>query len=263
VSAAPLAGCRVLVTRPAHQAEPFRRVLAELGADVVCIPTIEIRPLRRGSSVAAAVRRLPATDLVIFTSANAVELFLQAGGEMDVGRKLAGPRVAAIGPGTASALEGRKIAVAVVAEEHTAEGVAAALAGTNLEGARVLLPRAAVARDTLPTLLRARGAQVQVLPLYETQLPGASAARLRELLSGDGVDVVTFTSSSTVRNFVTALGDALPTALLRTRVACIGPITAATAREAGMRVDIIARDYTTRGLATAIADAMVHAGDSR
>ncbi|MGH7777651.1 MAG: uroporphyrinogen-III synthase [Candidatus Dormibacterales bacterium] len=254
MSRRPLHGRRVLVTRARHQVETFRRQLAELGAWVVEIPTISIRRTGETARVRAAIRRLPETGLVIFTSANAVEIFfdmlLEAGADA---RSLHASRVCAIGPETARALENHGVRPELVAGEYTAEGLVEALRGWDVSGRRVLVPRAKVARDALPALLSRRGAEVEILPVYETVCPQGCSEALRRLFEGQGADVISFTSSSTVYNFARAVGD-LAAAAAHARVACIGPVTADTARQLGLRVDIVARDYTTRGLATAIAE---------
>ena len=255
MSRRPLHGRRVLVTRARHQVEAFRRQLAELGAWVVEIPTISIRRTADTARVRGAIRRLPETGLVIFTSANAVEIFfdmlLESGSDA---RSLHTSRVCAIGPETARALESHGVRPELVAGEYTAEGLVDALRGWDVSGKRVLVPRAKVARDALPALLSQRGAEVELLPVYETVCPAGSAEALRRLFDGEGADVITFTSSSTVYNFMRAVGPELPALAARAKIACIGPVTADTARQLGLRVDIIARDYTTRGLATAIAE---------
>lgn len=251
-----LSGKRILVTRARHQTQSFRRQLAELGAWVVEVPTIAIRRTSDTAAVRAAIRLLPETGLLIFTSANAVDIFfdmlLEAGSD---GRSLRSSRVCAIGPETARTLESHGIRPELVAGEYTAEGLADALRGWDLNGLRVLVPRAKVARDALPSLLAQRGARVEILPVYETVCPPGTGQALRRLFAGEGADVVTFTSSSTVYNFVRSLGEGLPPAAARALIACIGPVTADTARQLGLRVDIIAREYTTHGLATAIAEA--------
>jgi uroporphyrinogen III methyltransferase / synthase len=253
----PLHGLRVLVTRPRHQAEEFRRELSALGARVVEIPTIEIEPMLDTDQARRAVERLAETRLIAFASANAVDLFFEllvsSGSDA---RSLHLSRICAIGPETARTLEAHGIKPDLVAGEYTAEGLAEALEGWDLAGARVLIPRAQMARDALPQLLARRGAEVEFLPVYRTVCPAGAETALRELFAGEGADVVTFTSSSTVKHFARAFpADDLAALLERTRVACIGPVTADTARRLGMRVDIIARDYTTSGLAHAIVEA--------
>jgi uroporphyrinogen III methyltransferase/synthase len=248
----------VLVTRARHQSEGFRRQLTELGAVVVEIPTIEVRPIAAGAEARLAIDRLPETGLVIFTSANAVEIFFHILFDFELdARSLASSKVCAIGPETARSLEEHGIRPEMVAGEYTAEGLADALSGWDIAGRRVLVPRAKMGRDALPALLAQRGAEVQVLPVYETVRPATSADELRRLFDGDGVDVVTFTSSSTVANFIDAFprGE-MPAAVSAASIACMGPVTADTATKLGLRVDIIAREYTTRGLATALAESL-------
>jgi uroporphyrinogen III methyltransferase/synthase len=257
LSRRPLHGRTVLITRARHQVEPFRRQLIELGARTLEIPTIEIRRLPGDDAVREAIATLPETRLVIFTSANAVAIFFdllfEQGGDA---RKLSHSKVCAIGPETARALEDHGIRADLIAGEYTADELGAALEGWDLKGARVLVPRAKIARDALPALLSQRGANVAVLPVYETVCPEGAVEALHRLFQRGGVDAVSFTSSSTVYNFVKAFSSGLPDALDSCLVACIGPVTADTARQLGMRVDIIAREYTTRGLALAIAEAL-------
>ncbi len=256
----PLHGRRVLVTRARHQMEPFRGQLVALGASVVEIPTVEVRRLPAGEKVREAIGRLRETSVVVFASANAVEIFFsmlfEAGCDA---RAFASARLCAIGQETARCLEEHGLRPDMVEGEYTAEGLVEALAGHSLAGARILVPRAQVARDALPALLAQRGADVTLLPVYETVRPAGTEGRLARLFpegGHPGVDVVSFTSSSTVVNFVRAFSaGALPDALDGARVACMGPVTADSARQLGLRVDIVARDYTTRGLAQAIAEA--------
>ena len=253
----PLHGRRVLVTRAPHQAEGFRRELMTLGAEVIEVPTIEIRAIPAGPEARQVIAELPQVGLVIFTSANAVEIFFRMlFEERQDARSFANAKVCAIGPETARALESHGLRPELVAGEYTAEGLADVLGGWDLGGVRVLVPRARMGRDALPSFLRQRGADVHVLAVYETVCPVNSAGELRRLFAGDGVDVVTFTSSSTVANFVKAFPDGgLPASIKRATIACMGPVTAETARRLGLSVDIIAREYTTRGLAAAIVDA--------
>ena len=257
LSRRPLHLRRVLVTRPRHQSESFRRELIALGAIVAEIPTIEIRPVTADDQIRQAIEGLPLTGLIVFTSSNAVDIFfdLLFEGGRDA-RSLHASKICAIGPETARSLEDHGVRPELVAGEYTAEGLAEALQGWPMEGVRVLVPRARVARDALPVLLAQRGAEVEILPVYETVPPQGLGESLEAALSGPGIDVITFSSSSTVTNFVQAIPEARLIEILKTtRVACMGPVTAATARKLGMRVDIIARDYTTRGLAAAIAEA--------
>ena len=240
-----LNGVRVMVTRADEQAAGLTQMLEARGAQVVLCPVIVIEPL---PVQAGQVEDLEAFDWVIFTSANGVDRFFQILGE--AGREF--PRrakVAAIGPETAARLRQHHVEAALVPERFVAEALADAMPAGVGPGTRVLLPRAAGSRDALPDRLRAQGARVDIIETYRAAPPPGLSGRLPATLAE--VDVVTFTSSSTVRNFVAALAPAaIP---VRCQVACIGPITAATAREHGLRVDIIAQEYTARGLVDALA----------
>jgi len=254
----PLAGRRVLVTRAAPQAPEFARQLEALGAEPIQIPTIEIRPVVDSPRIQDAVEHLPETQLVVFTSANAVKIFcdfLEAAGHG--ADRLSASKLCAIGSETARALEHRGLEPALVAGEYTAEGLVDALSGWDLAGARVLVPRAAVGRDVLPELLARRGARVDLLTVYETVMPAGADAELERLFATSGVDVITFTSSSTVQNFASAFPNRDLRVVVRgALVACMGPVTARTADEVGLPPDIVAREFTTRGLAAAIAAAL-------
>jgi uroporphyrinogen III methyltransferase/synthase len=259
LSRRPLHGRRVLITRARHQIEPFRRELADLGASVVEVPTIAIRPLPTDDRVKEAIANLGRTALVIFASANAVDIFFQmlnaSGADA---RALHASKLCAIGQETAESMATHGLRPELVTSEYTAEGLAKALEGWDMDGMRVLVPRAEVARDALPSLLAKRGADVHILPVYQAACPPEAGPALMKLFSAEGVDVVTFTSSSTVVNFVRAFPeDKLPAVLGDAMVACMGPVTADTARKLGLNVEIIAREYTTRGLAAAIAAAVV------
>jgi uroporphyrinogen III methyltransferase/synthase len=254
-----LHGRRILITRARHQVDPFRRELVDLGASVIEIPTIEISPMPMDERVRTAIANLEKTALVIFASANAVDIFfrmlLSAGGDA---RAFHGSKLCAIGQETAESLEARGLRPELVTSEYTAEGLAKALEGWEMEGMRVLVPRAEVARDALPALLAKRGAEVQILPVYRAMCPASASDALLRLFKAEGADVITFTSSSTVANFVRAFpDDRLPAVLGDAEVACMGPVTADTARKLGLQVSIIAREYTTHGLVQAIAEAAV------
>lgn len=259
LSKRPLHGRRVLITRARHQVDPFRRELVDLGASVVEIPTIEVRPMPTDERVRSAIANLDRTALVIFASANAVDIFfrmlLASGGDA---RALHASKLCAIGQETAESMEARGLRPELVTSEYTAEGLAKALEGWEMDGMRVLVPRAEVARDALPSLLAKRGAEVEILPVYRAMCPPGTGDALLRLFNAEGVDVITFTSSSTVANFVRAFpDDRLPAVLGEAEVACMGPVTADTARKLGLQVNIIAREYTTHGLVQAIAEAAV------
>ena len=257
LSRRPLHGRRILITRARHQVDPFRRELVDLGASVVEIPTIEIKRLPTDDRVRNSLDKLSRTALVIFASANAVDIFFQmlltTGSDA---RALHNSKLCAIGQETADSLVGHGLRPELVTSEYTAEGLANALAGWELEGLHVLVPRAEIARDALPSLLANRGAEVEILPVYRAVCPPDAGPALLRLFDGEGVDVITFTASSTVSNFVRAFPeDRLPAILGDAEIACMGPVTADTARKLGLPVSIVAREYTTHGLVQAIAEA--------
>ncbi len=257
MSRRPLHGRRVLITRARHQVDPFRRELVDLGAAVIEVPTLEILPMPTDERVRNAIKSLESTALVIFASANAVDIFFQMllGTGADA-RALHTSKLCAIGQETAESLERHGLRPELVTSEYTAEGLAKALEGWEMKGMRVLVPRAEVARDALPSLLANRGAEVEILPVYRSMCPSEAGPALLRLFNGEGVDVITFTSSSTVYNFVKAFPeDRLPAILGDAEVACMGPVTADTARKLGLSVAIVAREYTTHGLVQAIAEA--------
>lgn len=257
MSKRPLHGRRVLITRARHQVDPFRRELVDLGAAVIEVPTLEIRPMPTDERVRNAIKSLDRTALVIFASANAVDIFFQMllGTGVDA-RALHTSKLCAIGQETAESLERHGLRPELVTSEYTAEGLAKALEGWEMKGMRVLVPRAEVARDALPSLLTNRGAEVEILPVYHSVCPPDAGPALMRLFNAEGVDVITFTSSSTVYNFVKAFPeDRLPAILGDAEVACMGPVTADTARKLGLNVAIVAREYTTHGLVQAIAEA--------
>lgn len=252
----PLFGRRILVTRAEAQAGSFGALLAERGADVVECPVIEIRPL---PGAAAACERAFSTmgdyDWLLLTSANGVDVFFErlfASGR-DV-RSLHRVRLGVIGTETGRALSRFHLHADLVPEDFKAEGLLAALEGHDLDGARILLPRARGARAILPEALRARGAVVDEIATYESVPPTDAKDRLRAVVDPAPIDCLTFTSSSTVTSFVSLLDEAEidRSAVATSRVACIGPITAATARDAGLRVDIVPERYTIPDLADAI-----------
>lgn len=255
----PLFGKRVLVTRPREQAPPMVEALRDEGADAVVAPSIALGPPADPAPLARALEELGqrAFDWVAFTSANGVErtwdALVAAGGDA---RSFGGVRLAVIGPATAAALGRHGLRADVVAEEFRGEGLAAAmLEAMKTRPARVLLARAARARDVLPDALRAAGHQVDVVAAYETRPAPREAldAVARELEDGR-IDAVTFTSSSTVDHLCDALGHAAAALLARARVASIGPVTSDTARARGLRVDVEAAKYTVPGLVRALAD---------
>jgi uroporphyrinogen III methyltransferase/synthase len=247
----PLHGRRVVVTRARAQASGLASTLRDLGADVVELPAIRIEPRTETDEVKRAIAAIRGYSLVCLTSPNGVELLFEALATAGLdARALAPAAVAAIGPGTARALAAHGIAADVVPERFVAEALAEALADVEVDGRRVLVARAAEGRDVLPDALRKRGALVDVLTLYKTvrEEPAAGAVE-----AAQGADYVTFTSSSTVRNLLVALGERFPSAA---RIVSIGPITSETARDAGLTVHVEAERHDVEGLIAALlADA--------
>lgn len=251
----PLAGLRVLVTRPVHQSADFIAALRSLGAEPIAFPTIEIVPLADTTPLDEAIQRInsPSSEggynWLVLTSANGVTAWwdrLEAAG-LDAPRCLAGVKIAAIGPATAAALKQRSIIPDLVPEVYTAEGILEAFDGLGpVAGQRFLLARADIARRALAKGLVARGAHVDEIASYRT-VP-VSHGPLPPT-----VDIVTFTSSSTVQGFVNCLAGRSPAEVLQpSQVVCIGPITAATAQELGVPVTAVAEEYTIEGLLTAL-----------
>lgn len=240
----PLRGRRIIVTRPRHQAASLKNALATLGADVVVAPAIRIEPPVDGAPLDAAVARADDYNWIVFTSVNGVEAFFD--------RATSTPRseFAAIGPATADALAERGVRASVVPERFVAEEVFEALSRhTDLSGKRILLPRADIAREALPNLLRDAGCDVDVVAAYRTTPASEDIERAIALVRDASVDAVTFTSGSTVRSFFSSADDNL-----RARVtpASIGPITSDALREENVEPVIEAERYTTEGLVEAI-----------
>jgi uroporphyrinogen III methyltransferase/synthase len=256
----PLFGKRVLVTRAQEQASKAAALLRDEGAEALVVPAIAIGPPSDPAPLARAVAALRAGAYAwaAFTSANGVErtwsALEAAGGDA---RAFGAARIAAIGPATAEALARRGLRADVVAREFRGEGLAEdMLAAMAAPGAvRVLLARAARARDALPDALRAAGCQVDVVAAYETRAaPREAIEAVAAELDAGRVDAVTFTSSSTVEHLCDALGARAASLLGRIRVASIGPVTSETARARGLAVAVEAVEYTVPGLIRALAD---------
>ncbi|VBB47149.1 Uroporphyrinogen-III C-methyltransferase [uncultured Desulfatiglans sp.] len=253
----PLFGRKVVVTRAREQASEFLAILRELGAECIEFPTIEVVPPEAWEPLDAAIRSLDVYDWLLFTSVNGVRFFLErlAAAGKDV-RDLKGIRIAAIGPKTARTWKDFGIEPDLVPVEYRAEAVIAAFGSRGVSGLRILLPRAEKAREILPEELRNMGAQVDLVPAYRTHRPTGAVDRVRELLERDEVDLVTFTSSSTVTHFLEMFdgvcGGESPPWLGRVRTGCIGPITAETARKKGFGVDLIPERYTIESFVQAI-----------
>ncbi|MDP2995085.1 MAG: uroporphyrinogen-III synthase [Anaerolineales bacterium] len=239
---------KILITRPRAQSADFGAALQMAGFEPVYFPVIEIRPVEDLTALDRALAKINCYDWVVFTSVNGVEVFFDhivgANGRSPLPDNL---KIAAIGPKTAEALRERGIEPSFVPEEYVAEALLPGLG--DLRGAWVLLPRAEIARKTLPEAIVAAGGVAHEIAVYHTLPAEADAEGLAELKAG--VDVVTFTSPSTVHNFVQIVRQNgldpfhLPAA---PKIACIGPITERTAREEGFEVTIVAQEYTTEGL---------------
>jgi uroporphyrinogen-III synthase len=249
---APLKGTRVLVGRARHQASALSLALRKLGATVIEIPFIEIRKPRSFRALDFALQHLDGYDWLILTSVNGVEAMWERLQKLRLTKSLKHLRIAAIGPATRKAIEQRGGKVDVVPKEYVAESVVRSLR-RRVKGKRVLLVRAKVARDVIPRELRRAGACVDVVEAYETVVPKSSKVRLQSALKNprQRPHLVTFTSSSTVRNFVTLLGSR-GTDLDGVQLASIGPVTSSTLRELGLRVGIEAKAFTIPGLVAAI-----------
>ena len=249
----PLSGVRVLVGRARHQASALSSELRKLGAIVIEIPFIEIRKPRSFKQLDSAVTNLASYDWLILTSVNGVEALWERLAKLRLTKTtFRHMRIAAIGPATKKAIEHHGCEVDVVPKEYVAESVVRSLR-RRVKGKRVLLVRAKVARDVIPRELRRAGAKVDVVEAYETVAPSSSRQRLRRLLRDRRrtPHVVTFTSSSTVRNFVSLLGSGRAS-IETVRFASIGPVTSSTLRELGLRVDAEAKKFTIPGLVDAI-----------
>jgi uroporphyrinogen-III synthase len=255
----PLAGTRILVGRARHQAGILSASLRGLGASVVEIPFIEIRKPQSYRPLDDALRNIKTYHWLILTSANGVEAMWERVRKLRITRRaLKHLKIAAIGPATKKAIVKHGLKVKMVPEEYVAESVVKGLRD-EVKGKRIVLIRAKVARDVIPEELRAAGAQVDVVEAYETVVPEKSRARLRALMriATRRPDVVTFTSSSSAKNFADLLGDvtggARGAGLLKgVHFASIGPVTSATLRELRLPVAIEAREFTMGGLIRAI-----------
>jgi uroporphyrinogen III methyltransferase/synthase len=247
----PLFGQRVVVTRAKDQAPELTAKLHALGAEVAELPVIEIVPAAEPAALDAALARLNEYDWLIFTSVNGVRFFLDRLDASPYDLRGLRARLCAIGPATRRALEALHLKVDLMPKEYVAESLVEAFAPFDLSGRRILLPRAAVARDVVPVELTARGADVDVVEAYRTVIPAETAGIVNEIFSHK-VDWITFTSSSTVKNFLALAG---ADRLQDVRIGSIGPVTSATARMHGLDVTVEAREHTIDGLLDAITAA--------
>ena len=248
----PLFGRKIVVTRSSDQAAEFSERLRSLGADAIELPVISIQPPGDTAPLDQAIERLSSYDWLIFTSVNGVRFFLDRLDRSRRDLRSLKARICAIGPATRRAVEDLHLKVDLMPEEYVAESLVKAFSGERLAGQRILLPRAAVARDLIPTELAKLGAQVDVVEAYRNVVPDDTASRARDMFSAARKpDWVTFTSSSTVKNLLAA---ASRDALEGVRIASIGPVTSETARSHGLTVDAEAKQYTLDGLIAAILE---------
>ena len=248
----PLFGKGVVITRPEKQADDLAQLLAKEGAKPIHFPTIKIIPPPDWQELDTAIKNLEDYDWLIFTSANGVAFFFERlyAKAKDI-RDLKGVKICCIGPATAQQIQSKGIRVDLVPEKFISEGILKSFCGTKLRGKKILIARAAKARDVLPEGLKNLGAKVDIVTAYETVSAVKKKKVLEKLFKENQVDVITFTSSSTVNNFVKIMGSSfkLPKFV---KIACIGPVTTAAAKKAGLTVDIHQEEYTMEGLVGAL-----------
>ena len=251
----PLFGKRVLVTRTRDQASSLSRRIEALGGEAIEFPTIKIERPDHYDEIDKAIGEIEKYQWIIFTSVNGVQAFFDRMKKLrfDI-RLLHGAKLCAIGPATAKVLEDMGFAIEYIPEEYRAEGIIEGLAEKIKAGDQVLLPRADIARELLITELERLGAKVDNVHVYRTVIPEQNRGLLLEFLKNEDIDVITFTSSSTVRNFIQILGEENIGMLSTKKIAVIGPITEETAKASGLNIDIMAGEYTIDGLVTAIRE---------
>lgn len=250
----PLHGRRILVTRAREQAGSLSDLITAAGGEPVELPTIQIVPPSDDSPLQEAARRISSYQWLVLTSANAVDALFQALNKEGLdARALSGVQVAAIGPATADALARYGVHADCVPARYVSEALLDELKGRVQPGDTVLHPRAESGREVVVEGLTALGATVHQVAAYRTVVPEGAEERAKELLTSGQIDVVTFASSSSVRNLVELLGGDV-TPLNGLAVACIGPITEGTARELGLQVQIQTREHTIPGLVDAMID---------
>jgi uroporphyrinogen III methyltransferase/synthase len=248
----PLSGVRVVITRPEDQAEPLDSLLHEAGADTAVIPLIRLTPAQDGRALVAAAACVEDYDWLVFTSANAVRSFAAALAEAGSGlASLVRPLIAVVGPATAAAAADLGTIPRLVSDEATGAALAAALLRqTELNGRRVLWPRARAARPILAAELKRAGAIVDEVEAYGTEGDEAGARRVRSLIDAQQTDVIVFASPSAVRSFVDCAGP--DTGLVV--IAAIGPVTAAACAQAGLPVHVEAGEHTAAGVVSALIE---------
>jgi len=251
-----LKGKKILITRPENQAKDFIELLKVQGAEPISFPTIRIISPRDWIKVDKAIDNLNTYDVLIFTSVNGVKFFFQRlkkkGKNIGSLKEL---KMVAIGPKTAAAIERRHLPVDIVPQKFQAESVVEALEKKRITGKQFLLPRAEKARDVLPKEITKRGGHIDVVTVYRTSMGKGNIHEVKELFRKRLIHVITFTSSSTVKNFVELLAEKNISKMIKGAVvASIGPITADTAASLGVRTDIMPKNYTIPGLVKAISE---------
>jgi len=252
----PLFGKRIMVTRSRGQTSVFAEMLIDRGATIIELPTIDVVAPASWDELDKAIHDVESYDWLIFTSANAVRFFMERLRELgrDI-RMLKGIGICTVGPKTAEALVAFGLRADLIPEEFKAEGVLTALGREKVKGKKFLIPRARIAREIIPDKLKEMGAEVTVATAYENVKPMADVARAVKLFEDNKISAVTFTSSSTVHNFVEMIGQKGYKILLSgVAVACIGPVTAKTAEEYGMKIDVMPKDYTIPAFVDALVD---------
>lgn len=244
VEESPLKGLRIVVTRAAHQAEELAGPLRTLGAEVMLLPMIAISPPADPEPLISAAQHAVDYHWIVFTSANAVESFAN-----HLRAIPAGPRIAAVGAATREAAEKHGFAISLLPREYTAESLAEAFVTQDLIAKRILIPRAAAARDVVPDKLRELGARVDIVEAYRNVLPESSAALAQEIFRDPLPDWVLLASPSAVQNLVQLCGKDV---LHRIHLASIGPVTSATIAGLGLNVKAEADPHTTEGLVQAV-----------
>jgi uroporphyrinogen III methyltransferase/synthase len=248
----PLFGKRVLVTRASLQSKGLEQLLIECGAHPVLLPVIEIKPILKSGPLDNAVKRVRNYNWLVFTSVNGVELLFNKLYELGLdARALADVKIGVIGPATCESLRKHGINADYIPETYTGRGFISGMKKLHVKGQMMLLLRADIADDEITSGLRNLGAVVDEFAIYRTVKPKRNLYQLRKLVLNDYLDVITFTSSSTVTNFLSEMNSE-DTSKIKARIACIGPKTAATARKAGLKVHILARTQTIPGLIQAM-----------
>ena len=248
-----LQGLRVLVTRPEAQAAEFMAQLESAGACPTLLPTIKIVPPPDGGPINEAIKNLNEYQWLILSSSNGVNRFFDYLEEKALDHtNLSHLKTICVGPKTALVAKKRGLKGGLVAKEYAAEGIIELFSATDIKEQKILLPRALKARETLPENLRAKGATVDVIPVYETIFPPESIVQLKHLLENELIDFITITSASAAANLVQHCPPAHLETLRTIPTACIGPISAETAVKNGLQVKVTATEYTCDGLLEAL-----------